>query len=86
MTCERLVSKRVSESFLVCRNGIDFVAPVSRLSDRRLAEIFLSNSKIGFDTGRASRDFVLVRDAWVIALAPNLVLSADEAARRRGAA
>ena len=49
MTRERLQDRRASESFSFRWNGISFAATISRFSDGRLAEIFLTNGKTDID-------------------------------------
>ena len=56
MTGERLADRRASESFSFRWNGMAFAATISRYSDGRLAEIFLTNGKVGSDTDAAARD------------------------------
>jgi hypothetical protein len=56
MTGERLPDRRASESFSFRWNGMAFAATISRYSDGRLAEIFLTNGKVGSDTDAAARD------------------------------
>lgn len=41
-------------------DGMAFAATISRFSDGRLAEIFLTNSKVGSDTDAAARDSAVV--------------------------
>lgn len=60
MTRERLANRRASENFSFEHNGHKFVATISRFSDGRLAEIFLSNGHIGSDTDAAARDSAVV--------------------------
>jgi hypothetical protein len=60
MTRERLQDRRASESFSFRWNGMAFAATISRFSDGRLAEIFLTNSKVGSDTDAAARDSAVV--------------------------
>jgi hypothetical protein len=56
MTRERLQDRRASESFSFRWNGILLAATISRFSDGRLAEIFLTNGKVGSDADAAARD------------------------------
>ena len=60
MTRERLPNRRESESRSFQWNGMAFVATVSRFSDGRIAEIFLTNGKVGSDTDAAARDSAVV--------------------------
>jgi hypothetical protein len=60
MTRQRLPNRRESESLAFQWNNMAFVATVSRFSDGRIAEIFLSNGKIGSDTDAAARDSAVV--------------------------
>jgi hypothetical protein len=60
MTRERLANRRDSENFSFQWAGMHFVATVSRFYDGRLAEIFLSNGKIGSDADAAARDSAVV--------------------------
>jgi hypothetical protein len=60
MTRERLLDRRASESFSFRWNGILFAATISRFSDGRLAEIFLTNGKVGSDADAAARDSAVV--------------------------
>jgi hypothetical protein len=60
MTRERPANRRASESFSFLWNGMHFVATVSRFGDGRLAEIFLSNGKIGSGADAAARDSAVV--------------------------
>jgi hypothetical protein len=60
MTRERLQDRRASESFSFRWNGMAFATTISRFSDGRLAEIFLTNGKVGSDTDAAARDSAVV--------------------------
>jgi hypothetical protein len=57
---ERLLNRRASESFAFIWSGMDFSATVSRFADGQLAEILLSNGKVGSDIDAAARDSVVV--------------------------
>jgi hypothetical protein len=60
MSRERLPNRRESESRSFHWNGMAFVATVSRFSDGRIAEIFLTNGKVGSDTDAAAHDSAVV--------------------------
>jgi hypothetical protein len=60
MTRERLNDRRASESFSFRWNGMAFADTISRFSDGRLAEIFLTNGKVGSDTDATARDSAVV--------------------------
>ena len=60
MTRERPANRRVSESLSFEHNGHKFVATISRFTDGRLGEIFISNGHIGSDTDAAARDGAVV--------------------------
>jgi hypothetical protein len=60
MTRERLPNRRASESFAFRCGGMSYVATVSRFADGRLAEIFLTNHKVGSDADAAARDSAVV--------------------------
>ena len=60
MSRERLANRRASETFSFRCNGIPYSATVSRFSDGRLAEIFISNGKAGSDADAAARDSGIV--------------------------
>jgi hypothetical protein len=60
MTRERLPNRRASESFGFLCGGMNYVATVSRFADGRLAEIFLTNHKVGSDADTAARDSAVV--------------------------
>jgi len=57
---KRLPNRRASESSAFIWNGMDFTATVSRFTDGRLAEIFLSNGKIGGVADATARDSAVV--------------------------
>lgn len=52
----RLTNRRASENFAVECAGLNYTATVSRYSDGRLAELFLSNHKTGSAADTAARD------------------------------
>jgi hypothetical protein len=60
MSRERLANRRASETFSFRCNGMPYSATVSRFSDGRLAEIFISNGKAGSDADAAARDSGIV--------------------------
>jgi hypothetical protein len=60
MTRERLSNRRGSESFAFQCGGMNYVASISRFPDGRLAEIFLTNHKVGSDADAAARDSAVV--------------------------
>src|SRR5262249_7260769 len=57
---ERLQNRRASETFAFACNGLNYVATVSRFADRRLAEIFLGNAKVGSHSDAAAKDSAVV--------------------------
>jgi ribonucleoside-diphosphate reductase alpha chain len=57
---ERLPNRRASESFAFQCGRMNYVATISRFDDGRLAEIFLTNHKIGSDADAAARDSAVV--------------------------
>jgi hypothetical protein len=59
-TRKRLPSRRSAESFSFQWNGLAYTATIGRFPDGRLAEIFLSNGKIGSDADAAARDSAVV--------------------------
>jgi hypothetical protein len=56
----RLPNRRASESFGFKCNGFAYTATISRFSSGELAEIFLTNGKIGSTTDTAARDSAVV--------------------------
>jgi hypothetical protein len=60
MTRARLPNRRSSESFSFKCNGQDYTATYSTFADGTLAELFLSNGKIGSDSDAAARDSAVV--------------------------
>jgi ribonucleoside-diphosphate reductase alpha chain len=60
MTRERLDNRRASQTFAFQCGGMNYAATVSRFDDGRLAEIFLTNHKIGSDADAAARDSAVV--------------------------
>jgi ribonucleoside-diphosphate reductase alpha chain len=57
---KRLPNRRGSESFELTAAGLNYRATVSRFEDGRVAEIFLSNHKIGSHADTAARDSAVV--------------------------
>ena len=57
---QRLPDRRLSESFGFTCGGMAYVATVSRFDDGRLAEIFLTNHKVGSAAETAARDSAVV--------------------------
>jgi ribonucleoside-diphosphate reductase alpha chain len=57
---ERLPDRRTSETFAFQCGTMNYVATISRFDDGRLAEIFLTNHKIGSDADAAARDSAVV--------------------------
>lgn len=60
MTREHLSNRRASETFGFKCGGMNYVATISRFADGRLAEIFLTNHKVGSDADAAARDSAVV--------------------------
>jgi hypothetical protein len=60
MTRERLENRRASESFAFRCGNMNYIATISRFADGRIAEIFLTNHKVGSDTDAAARDSAVV--------------------------
>jgi hypothetical protein len=56
MTRERLLNRRRSENFSFECNGLKFTATVSRYSDGRIGELFLSNHKTNSGADVNARD------------------------------
>jgi hypothetical protein len=57
---ERLPDRRASETFSFECNGLRYLASVSRYGDGRLAEIFISNAKVGSHSDSAAKDSAVV--------------------------
>jgi ribonucleoside-diphosphate reductase alpha chain len=53
---QRLPDRRASETFSLECSGLQYTATISRFSDGRLGEIFLSNHKAGSAADTAARD------------------------------
>jgi hypothetical protein len=56
----RLPDRRASETFSLQCDGLAYTATISRFSDGRLGEIFLSNGKAGSAVDVAARDAAIV--------------------------
>jgi hypothetical protein len=57
---ERLPNRRASALFSFRCGGMNYVATISRFNDDRLAEIFLTNHKVGSDADTAARDAAVI--------------------------
>ena len=57
---ERLPNRRACESFSFTHGAMNYVASIARYDDGRLAEIFLTNHKVGSDAEAAARDSAVV--------------------------
>jgi hypothetical protein len=57
---KRLPNRRLSETFALACNGLTYLATISRFSDGRLAEIFISNAKAGSHSDAAAKDTAVV--------------------------
>ena len=57
---ERLSNRRASGSFAFQCGGMRYVASISRFPDGRLAEIFITNHKVGSDADAAAKDSAVV--------------------------
>ncbi len=57
---QRLPNRRLNESFDFHWRGMSFTATYGRFPDGRLAEIFLTNSKVNTDSDTAARDSAVV--------------------------
>lgn len=60
MTRERLPNRRLCESLSFVHGGMNYVASIARYSDGRLAEIFITNHKVGSDADAAAKDSAVV--------------------------
>ena len=56
----RLPNRRASETFALECNGLNYVATISRFTDGRLAEIFISNAKVSSHSDSAAKDAAVV--------------------------
>jgi hypothetical protein len=59
-TRECLPNRRLSENFAFELDGLHFTATVSRFSDGRVAELFLSNHKVGNQADTNARDAAIL--------------------------
>jgi len=57
---ERLPNRRASKTFALECNGLHYLATVSQFADGRLAEIFISNAKVGSHSDAAAKDCAVV--------------------------
>jgi hypothetical protein len=57
---ERLPNRRESETFNLAAGGLSYTCTVSRYSDGRLAELFLSNHKCNSQADMSARDAAIV--------------------------
>jgi hypothetical protein len=57
---QRLPDRRASETFEITAAGMKYRATASRFADGRVAEIFLSNHKVGSHADTAARDSAVV--------------------------
>jgi hypothetical protein len=57
---ERLPNRRDSETLSFCCNDLSYNASISRFADGRLAEIFISNAKVGSQSDAAAKDAAVV--------------------------
>ncbi len=57
---ERLPNRRACESFSFMHGAMSYVASIARYDDGRLAEIFITNHKVGSDTDAAANDSAVV--------------------------
>jgi ribonucleoside-diphosphate reductase alpha chain len=57
---KRLSNRRASETFELMAAGLSYRATVSRFDDGRVAEVFLSNHKVGSHADTAARDSAVV--------------------------
>jgi ribonucleoside-diphosphate reductase alpha chain len=57
---KRLSNRRASETFELTAAGLRYRATVSRFDDGRVAEVFLSNHKVGSHADTAARDSAVV--------------------------
>jgi hypothetical protein len=55
-----LPNRRSCESLSFVHAGMNHVASIARYSDGRLAEIFITNHKVGSDTDAAAKDSAVV--------------------------
>ena len=57
---QRLPNRRACETFAFEHGSMKYTASIARYDDGRLAEIFISNHKIGSDTDAAAKDSAVI--------------------------
>jgi hypothetical protein len=57
---ERLPNRRACESLGFTQGGMDYVASIARYDDGRLAELFITNHKVGSDADAAAKDSAVI--------------------------
>jgi hypothetical protein len=60
MTRTRLPNRRAAETFEITAGGLNYRATVGRSSSGELAEIFISNHKVGSQADTAAKDSAVV--------------------------
>jgi len=60
MTRQRLPNRRACESLSFTHSGMSYVVSIARFDDGRLAEIFITNHKVGSDADAAAKDSAVV--------------------------
>jgi hypothetical protein len=60
MTRDRLPNRRPCESLNFTHGGMSYIASIARYSDGRLAEIFITNPKVGSDADAGAKDSAVV--------------------------
>jgi len=60
MTRQRLPNRRECESLSFTHSGMSYVVSIARFDDGRLAEIFITNHKVGSDADAAAKDSAVV--------------------------
>jgi hypothetical protein len=60
MTRTRLPNRRAAETFEITAGGLNYRATVSRFADGRIAEVFLSNHKVGSQADANAKDAAVV--------------------------
>jgi hypothetical protein len=60
MTRTRLPNRRASETFDITAGGLNYRATVSRFVDGRVAEVFITNHKVGSHADTAAKDSAVV--------------------------
>jgi hypothetical protein len=56
----RLPNRRACETFEITAGGLNYRATIGRLDDGQVAEIFLSNHKVGSQADTAAKDSAVV--------------------------